>query len=470
MAIRWNCKLFPFRRQSPGRLPGLSAGAGKIHILFTPHFRGTDIIAPKRKSEVTDVKDPQKKRFLMMTLSLFCAISLSIVVFFVVYRFQGIGDQLHVLGNILAPFVYGSVIAYLLRPMCNFYEQTLASTLPKKVKKAAPALSVALSLLSGILIVYMLIIMMAPQLYESFMTLWNSIPEKINTFVRWATERFGDEKNVTQILELLNTNSESLYNQLETWGQNMLSTYLGDLNSLLTGGISGLGNLVTGVGNSLVKVFRFLYNLLIGLIVACYLLSSRKRFARQGVLMVRSLLKPRWADILLGEIAFIDRMFGGFIDGKILDSAIIGLLCYIGCSIFRFPNALLVSTFVGVTNVIPFFGPIIGAVPSTFLIMIENPVKGLWFIVFVLALQQLDGNVIGPKILGDRTGLSSFWVLFAIVLCGGLWGVPGMIVCVPMFAVLYDIVKKLVRRGLNKKGQGALWEQYHAEYPEEGSK
>ena len=130
--------------------------------------------------------------------------------------------------------------------MCNFYEQTLASTLPKKVKKAAPALSVALSLLSGILIVYMLIIMMAPQLYESFMTLWNSIPEKINTFVRWATERFGDEKNVTQILELLNTNSESLYNQLETWGQNMLSTYLGDLNSLLTGGISGLGNLVTG--------------------------------------------------------------------------------------------------------------------------------------------------------------------------------------------------------------------------------
>ena len=187
------------------------------------------------------------------------------------------------------------------------------------------------------------------------------------------------------------------------------------------------------------KVFRFLYNLLIGLIVACYLLSSRKRFARQGVLMVRSLLKPRWADILLGEIAFIDRMFGGFIDGKILDSAIIGLLCYIGCSIFRF------------------------------LIMIENPVKGLWFIVFVLALQQLDGNVIGPKILGDRTGLSSFWVLFAIVLCGGLWGVPGMIVCVPMFAVLYDIVKKLVRRGLNKKGQGALWDQYHAEYPEEGS-
>ena len=187
-------------------------------------------------------------------------------------------------------------------------------------------------------------------------------------------------------------------------------------------------------------------------------------------MMVRSVLKPRWADLFLNEVDFVDRMFGGSIDGKLLDSAIIGVMCYLGCLLFRFPNALLVSTFVGITNVIPFFGPFIGAVPSTLLIMIENPIKGLWFILFVLALQQLDGNVIGPKILGDRTGLSSFWVLFAIVLCGGLWGVAGMVICVPMFAVIYDIVKKLVRRGLTNKGQTQLWEQYHADYPDETGK
>ena len=142
------------------------------------------------------------------------------------------------------------------------------------------------------------------------------------------------------------------------------------------------------------------------------------------------------------------------------------MLCYIGCVIFRFPYALLVSALIGVTNVIPFFGPFIGAVPATLLIMIENPIKGLWFIVFVLLLQQLDGNVIGPKILGDRTGLSSFWVLFAIVLFAGLWGVVGMVVGLPLFAVIYDIVKKLVRRGLTRKGQEQLWDQYRADYPE----
>ncbi|MGM9585035.1 MAG: AI-2E family transporter [Faecousia sp.] len=405
------------------------------------------------------MKDPYKRRYFFLMMSLFGGISLSIVVFFVVYRFQGIGDLLHELRDILAPFIYGGVVAYLLRPMCNAYEKKLASLLPKGGKRFANALAVALSLLTGILLVYALIIMIAPQLFESISSLWISIPDKISRFVTWATDRFGDEEMVARILELFNTNSAAIYAQLEDWGKNLINPYL-----------SGLSSIVSGVGSSLMKIFKFLYNMLIGLIVACYLLASRKRFARQSVMVVRSILKPRWADLFLEEVAFVDRMFGGFIDGKLLDSAIIGVLCYIGCVIFRFPNALLVSTFIGVTNVIPFFGPFIGAVPATLLIMIENPIKGLWFIVFVLALQQLDGNVIGPKILGNRTGLSSFWVLFAIVLCGGLWGVAGMVICVPMFAVLYDIVKKLVRRGLTRKGQIQLWEQYRADYPEDTGK
>lgn len=439
------CKLFP----------------GNVGVLFTicSYCVRVELLYCKKREEVRRLKDPAKRQYLWLMLSLFGAISLSIVVFFVVYRFQGIGDIVRRLGDILAPFIYGGIVAYLLRPMCNFFEQTLETTLPGKTKKAAAPLAVALSLLAGILLVYTLIIMIAPQLYESIHSLWISIPDKVNGFIQWATEKFGDEEIVARVLALLNTNSESIYEQLETWGKNLISPYL-----------TGLSSIVSGVGSSLVKIFKFLYNLLIGLIVACYLLASRKRFARQSVMVVRSLLKPRWADLFLGEVAFVDRMFGGFIDGKLLDSAIIGVLCYLGCLLFRFPNALLVSTFVGITNVIPFFGPFIGAVPSTLLIMIENPIKGLWFIVFVLALQQLDGNVIGPKILGDRTGLSSFWVLFAIVLCGGLWGVAGMVICVPMFAVIYDIVKKLVRRGLHGKGQMQLWEQYHEDYPEETGK
>ena len=397
--------------------------------------------------------DPRKKRYLYMMLSGFGAISLSIILFLILDRMQSIGAALSSLTDILAPFVYGGVVAYLLRPMCNFYERTFEELLPKKLKKLAAGLAVGLSLISGILIVYALIIMIAPQLYESILSLWKSLPGKVEQFSTWATATFGLDENLT---EMFDTSYMTLVKEMETWIQNTLAPYV--------------TSIVSGVGTSVWKVLMFLYNLLIGLIVSVYLLASRKRFARQSVLIVRSVLKPKWADMFLEEVSFVDRMFGGFIDGKILDSAIIGVLCYIGCIIFKFPNALLISAFIGITNVIPFFGPFIGAVPSTLLILIENPIKALWFVVFILLLQQLDGNIIGPKILGDRTGLSSFWVLFTIILFGGLWGVVGMVIGVPLFAVIYDVIKKLVYRGLRKNGQLEIWEQYKADYPEEEKK
>lgn len=399
------------------------------------------------------MKDPNKKFFVYLMLSIFAAISLSIVVFFALFRMQGIGAAIGKLTGILAPFGYGGVMAYLLRPMCNFFQERLESWLPKKAKSLAPPLAVALSVLCGLLIVYTLIIMIAPNLYDSVRTLWNSLPEKVSQLYNWGMETFGEHQ---ELLKLVNTAYEAAYSTLDNWAETTLIPY-----------ISNVLSIVSGVGTGVYKVLIFLYNLLIGLIVAIYLLGSRKKLARQSVLIVRSLLKPRWADMLLSEVAFVDKMFGGFIDGKILDSAIIGVICYVGCAIFRFPNALLISAIVGITNVIPFFGPFIGAVPSTLLILIEDPMKALWFVLFVFLLQQLDGNVIGPKILGDRTGLSSFWVLFTIVLFGGLWGVFGMVVGVPLFAVIYDTVKKLVRRGLTRQDQMALWEQYKADYPDE---
>lgn len=399
------------------------------------------------------MKDPYKRRYFYLMLSIFGAISLSIVVFFMLYRFQGIGDGLRKLSEILAPFIYGSVVAYLLRPVCNHYEEFFRKCLPGKMVRFAGSLAVTLALITGILVVYVLIIMIVPQLYHSIQSLWTTLPDKISAFLEWARSTFGEEPVVAELLHMFDSSADAIYQDVNVWATETLGPYV--------------TSIVSGVGSSVYNVLMFLYNLLIGLIVSCYLLASRKKFARQSVLIVRSVLKPRWADLFLNEVAFIDRMFGGFIDGKILDSAIIGVLCYIGCIIFKFPNPLLVSAIVGITNVIPFFGPFIGAVPSTLLIMFEDPIKGLWFILFVLALQQLDGNVIGPAILGDRTGLSSFWVLFAIILCGGLWGLVGMVICVPMFAVIYDIVKKLVRRGLNKKGQNQLWDHYKADYPDE---
>lgn len=393
------------------------------------------------------------KRYLYMMLAGFGAIGLSLLLFMLMDRAETVGSAVKKVSDILAPFVYGGVVAYLLRPLCNHYERFFNKYLPKKLKKAADPFAVGLSLLSGILIVYALIIMIAPQLYDSIRSLWDSLPEKVERFMTWATATFGENE---EMLNFFDTSFDKVYVELESWVKTTVIPYVTDI--------------VGGLGSSVWKVLKFLYNLLIGIIVAVYLLGSRKKFARQGVLLVRSTLKPKWADLVLEEIAFVDRMFGGFIDGKLVDSGIIGVLCYIGCLIFRFPNPLLTAAIVGITNVIPFFGPFIGAVPATLLILIESPVKALWFVLFVFVLQQLDGNIIGPTILGDRTGVSSFWVLFSIILFGGLWGIVGMVIAVPLFAVIYNTIKRLVKLGLIKKEQNEIWDQYKADYPDEEPK
>ena len=381
------------------------------------------------------MKDPRKKRYLYAMLAGFGAISLSVLLFFFLYRLQGVGQAFDRIVQILKPFIYGGVVAYLLRPVCNLYADWLGRWLPRHTQRFADPIAITLSMITGLLVIYALIIMIAPQLYHSIMSLWNSLPSKIDQTINWFTDRFGENE---ALLAYFDTSYKALYNRLDVWAQQTLIPY-----------ITGI---VSGLGMSVWKILIFLKDFLIGLIVAIYLLASRKKFSRQGVMVIRSILKPRWANMVLREITFVDQMFGGFIDGKLVDSAIIGVLCYVGCIIFGFPNALLVSAIVGVTNVIPFFGPFLGAIPATLLILIESPIDALWFVLFVLFLQQLDGNVIGPKILGDHTGVSSFWVLFSILLCGGLWGIVGMVIAVPLFAVVYDILRKLVMLGLRRNG------------------
>ena len=406
------------------------------------------------------MKNERIQKGLQSMLVGFATISLSIVFFFLLFRMDRIRSIVDGILEIMAPFVYGGVIAYLLRPLCNHAEEFFHVTLPGKMRRMAPTLAVIISMITGVLILYALINMIAPQLYQSIVTIWESLPSRVEEFIAWAEKTFGEDE---ELVATFNAVYSEAYSFLDTWAEESLVPYLSNL-------MGGVGDIVTGVGMSLLKILLFLKNFLIGLIVAVYMLASRKRFARQGEMLIRSAMKPRWANLVLNEIKFVDRMFGGFIEGKIVDSAIIGVLCYIGCLVFHFPNALLVSAIVGVTNVIPFFGPFIGAVPATFLILIESPIMALWFMLFVFFLQQLDGNVIGPAILGDRTGLSSFWVLFSIILFGGLWGLGGMLICVPFFAVIYDLLKKLVYKGLARNGQLAVWEDYKHDFPDEEPK
>ena len=391
-------------------------------------------------------KKPHIKPYLYGMLAGFGAISLSILFFFLIYRFQGFGDAISKLTGILMPFIYGAVIAYLLKPVCNCVENFLRRLLPEKMGTAANMLAVTISLLFGILVVYALIMMIVPQLITSVTTLYYTARNNLNDFVDWASHQEIIASNQKRLVFI-----ETSYVNLQDTLDNLVRTKLvPSMQSLLSGAALGVMSFVT-----------FLKNIVIGLIVSVYLLASRKKFGQQGKLILYSLVKPRWANLIMEEIRYADRMFGGFINGKILDSAIIGVLCYIACLIFKFPSALLVSVIIGVTNVIPFFGPFIGAIPATLLILIQNPIKALWFVLFVLVLQQVDGNIIGPKILGNTTGLSSFWVLFAILLFGGLWGFVGMIIGVPLFAVIYDVLKKFVFHGLRRNEEMELVTTYH---------
>ena len=398
------------------------------------------------------MKNPEKKPYLYWMLVGFGAISLSVIFFFLLYRLRSVEEILTRIVEILRPFIYGGVIAYLLRPMCNWYSEGFLQLTKGKREKLAEGLAVTCSMLTGLLFVYLFIIMIAPQIYQSAASLWDTIPQKVEQLVAWATATFGENEI---LLNYFNAGYQEIYTALDKWVEETL--------------VPQVSNIVSGVGLGVWKVLLFLKDLLIGLIVAVYLLGSRKKFRRQGIMLVRSTFKPRWADLILEEIAYIDKMFGGFIDGKLVDSAIIGVLCYIGCSVFKFPNALLVSAIVGVTNVIPFFGPFIGAVPSILLILIEDPIKSVWFALFVLGLQQLDGNIIGPKILGNHTGVSSVWVLCSILLFGGLWGLVGMIVAVPLFAVVYDLIKRLVRKGLAKNDCLNIMDEYNEDYNSDDS-
>ena len=397
-------------------------------------------------------KKPHIKPYLYGMLAGFGAISLSILFFFLIYRFQGFGDAISKLTGILMPFIYGAVIAYLLKPVCNCVENFLRRLLPEKMGTAANMLAVTISLLFGILVVYALIMMIVPQLITSVTTLYYTARNNLNDFVDWASHQEIIASN-QKLLDFIETSYDNLQDTLD----NIVRTKLvPSMQSLLSGAALGVMSFVT-----------FLKNIIIGVIVSVYLLASRKKFGQQGKLILYSLVKPRWANLIMEEIRYADRMFGGFINGKILDSAIIGVLCYIACLIFKFPSALLVSVIIGVTNVIPFFGPFIGAIPATLLILIQNPIKALWFVLFVLILQQLDGNIIGPKILGNTTGLSSFWVLFAILLFGGLWGFVGMIIGVPLFAVIYDVIKKLVIHGLGRNEELEMLTAYHDDFGQE---
>lgn len=393
-------------------------------------------------------------------LTLFGALALAILLFFILFFMDNIRSGVGRLLSILMPFIYGAVIAYLLKPVCNVLDRFYLRILTKKGKKpwkkaegVAASLSILTGILLGIVIVVTLLMMVIPQVLSSLSGIVAMVPSSIERFTDWITQYLGNQPVLKNYIDSI---SEGITDKFGLWIQQTI--------------LPNLQMLVDGVTSGVVSIVNVVMNLFIGVIVAIYLLGSRKRFAIQSQMIVHSLIRERWAKAIIGETKYADRMFCGFINGKLLDSAIIGVICFLFMWIFKMPYAMLVSVIVGVTNIIPFFGPYLGAVPSALLILMVSPAKCIGFLIFVIVLQQFDGNILGPRILGNITGLSSFWVLFAILTFGGLFGFIGMIVGVPVFAVIYDVVKKLIHKGLKYRGKESLIEEYRTVFPEEESK
>jgi predicted PurR-regulated permease PerM len=326
----------------------------------------------------------------------------------------------------------------------NWFETLISGAVKRKENespKRAKLLRFASILLTWalvMLLVYLLMVMLIPQLVESITVLINNAENYYNKVYEWVNGLFSGDSQVgswlAKIFERYYDNAlDFLQGKLLPWAQAMLTK--------LTGGIwSGIWSVVS-----------FLKNLIIGIIVSVYMLAMKERSAARCCKLLYGTLKEEQAKTIVRATRKVNSIFSGFVRGKLLDSLIIGILCFIGCSILKIPYTPLVSVFVGVTNIIPFFGPVIGAVPSAFLILLVDPLRCLYFVIFVIGLQQLDGNVIGPKILGDSTGISSFWVVVAILVGGGFFGLMGMFLGVPICACLQELVRFLVNRRLKKR-------------------
>ena len=393
------------------------------------------------------LKNPDNEKYIKASLAGFCAIAAGLVLFFFLFRFQGVQGGVGRVVQILKPFIYGAVIAYILAPFCNRFQKALLKAFDGRHEKLASALSIVLSVVIAFLIISVLFSLVLPQLLDIIEALSNTMPARIDAAGKKIEALLAAHP---ELQEAWDKYGVVLQEKLEKW----VHTDMLDLAQKL------LGNAAVYVQHTAVA----LKNVVLGVLISVYILISRRRFGAQAKMLLHGIFPNRAARVIEKEIRYADKMFNGFLVGKIIDSAIIGVLCFLGCLILHLESPALLAVIIGVTNIIPFFGPFIGAIPCVLMLLIQNPMHALIFAVFVFALQQLDGNIIGPRILGDTTGLSSFWVLFAILLFGGLWGVAGMIVGVPLFAVIYDIIRQLVSIGLGKHGRSGLEAAYREEF------
>lgn len=340
----------------------------------------------------------------------------------------------------LQPFIIGGALSYLLNFILRFYEdKILSNDFFKKLKKSYKrSVGLLLTYITASIITYLFIQFVLPQLVDSIVGLVNSIPEYLNELTRVTNDIFDN----------LNLQPEYINLITDKFGESV--TYI----------ITMISNLIPIIGNFVVGATSSILNIIIGIIISIYILIDKEKFMALGKKVVYALCSKEKAKFILRLATQSNMTFSRFIGGKILDSFIIGVLTFLILTIFKMPYVLLVSVIVGVTNIIPFFGPFIGGIPAAIIILFVSPIQALWFIVIIVVIQQIDGNIIGPKILGDSIGISAFWILFSLLVAAKFMGFVGMIIGVPLFAIFYSIIKEIIEEKLAKKGLPIETEKY----------
>ncbi len=392
----------------------------------------------------------------------------AVIVCIIAFGFQAILDNIGKVTGVISLFItslnsvlIGLFIAYLMNPVLVCLDNKVfgpfankIATKSKIIKKkdsfafrVSRTLSIFVTLFIFVGLIWIFLRLVIPSIYESILAISQNSSSYIENIQNWVHDIWNTDR------------------QQEAWVVNIINqistSVTGYLNDEI---IPKMGTWIVNISSGVIGGVKFLFNCVVGLIVSVYVMASKEKFAAQCKKLIYAFFKRENADQLIRGIGVTDRIFGGFISGKIVDSIIIGILCYFGMSLLKLDFVVLISVIVGVTNVIPFFGPFIGAIPSALILLLVDPMQCLIFVIWVFALQQLDGNVIGPLILGDSTGVNGFWIIVSISIGGGMFGVPGMIFGVPVFASIYHLVRYICEELLKKKGMPTETEAYQKKY------
>lgn len=334
--------------------------------------------------------------------------------------------------GILQPFIIGFVIAYLLNFLLKLYENKLFTIgkLNNVKNKPKRAICTLLSYITAGLILYIFIQFVMPKLVDSLSGLIEDIPRYIDKFIQVIDNSSNELQINEEYVDIAKEKADEAVSFILNLGANLIPV---------------IGNIVKIIASSI-------WNILLGIIISVYFLIGKEQFFALGKKITYAVLNKDRADSLMKLANRTNYTFGRYLSGMIIDSALIGTIMFFILTILKMPYAILIAVIIGCTNIIPVFGPFLGAIPSAIIILFVSPIKAFWFLIIILVMQQIDGNIIAPKILGDSIGIGPFWILFSVVIAGNFFGLVGMVIGVPVFAIVYFVLKDIVEHKLKKKG------------------